>query len=69
MITPPAKMSYNHHLVLDLPPLTLEAGHITAVIGATKGCAGEGPAGCGNCKQRDRCNYRRVEGKQDGSKL
>lgn len=34
MITPPAKKSYNHHLVLDLPPLPLEAGHITAVIGA-----------------------------------
>lgn len=34
MITPPAKKSYNRRLVLDLPPLPLEAGHITAVIGA-----------------------------------
>ena len=34
VITPPAKKSYNRRLVLDLPPLPLEAGHITAVIGA-----------------------------------
>ena len=34
MRTQPAKKSYNHRLVLDLPPLTLEAGHIIAVIGA-----------------------------------